>query len=168
MIPTIICSSLISFFTKENITFVLAVIGSVGTIISWFFYWATTRRHVEVEIFDYSSHWGRIAQLFIHFQNQSRSPICIVSVSLLFNGKEVCCELVPKKIRLEGDELLKTPMFPLNLLGKQGSLCFLEFVGFEHIELVPGSNLVLLINTNRGQIRKSVTLSNTSRYLHIM
>lgn len=73
MIPTIICSSLSSFFTKENITFVLAAIGSVGTIISWLFYWATTRRHVEIEIFDYSSHWGRIAQLFIHFQNQSRS-----------------------------------------------------------------------------------------------
>lgn len=170
---TLIASvSAVSSFDKINtyidiITFVLAVIGATGSICGWIYFWVTSRKNIELKIFDYTSYHGTIAQLFVHFQNQSHASICIISVGLIFNGYEVCCELIPKKIRGENDSLIKTPMFPINLIGNQGALYFLEFVGFEQIQLTPGSKIVLLINTNHGQIRKSVTLSDTSRYLHI-
>lgn len=153
--------------TKENITFLFSVIGFFGTATGWIYYWITTRKKIDITIFDYSSPFGSIAQFFVHFQNQSHSPICIVSIDLVHSSKKICCELIPKKIRGTERDMLKTPMFPINLYGKQGYLCFLEFVNCEHIQLAPGNTVVFLINTNRGQVRKSVILSKTSRYLHI-
>lgn len=154
-------------FTKDNITFVLALIGSVGTVLGWIYTFITSQRKIDIEIYDYTSYIGKIAQFFIHFQNQSFLPICIMSVTLVYNGVETCCELIPKKIRGSENDLIKSPMFPINLVAKQGCLYFLEFVNCEQISLTPGSKVDFSINTNRGKIHKSVILSDISHYLHI-
>lgn len=151
----------------DIITFTLALIGFVGTVSGWIYFWLTTKRNIDLELFDYGVLGGSIAQFFIHFQNQSHFPICIISVSLLHDNSEICCELIPMKVRSIGEDLLRTPSFPINLVGRQGYLCFLEFAGCGQIQLAPGNKVALSINTNRGRIRRSVTLSNTSHYLHI-
>lgn len=152
---------------KEHITFLLALFGSLGTFLSSAHIYFTNRRKVSLKIFDHTSYQGRIAQFLIHIQNDSSSPICINSFSLVCNEIETCCELIPKKIRGSGEDFLKTPMFPINLSGKQGVLHFLEFVGLEQIQLTPGKKVDFVIHTNRGPINKSVILPPESRYLHI-
>lgn len=162
--------ALASFFSpayKENITFLLALLGSIGTFISSAHIYLSNRRKVTIKIFDYTSYHGEIAQFLIHIQNDSSSPLCISSISLVCDGIETCCELIPKKIRGTGGDLLKTPMFPINLSGKQGVPHFLEFVGLEQIQLVPDKKIDFVIYTNRGSINKSVILPPESRYLHI-
>lgn len=155
-----------SLFTKENITFVLAVVGSLGTIFNFVYAYFSSRRHIDMHILDYSSYL-HVVQFFIYIQNQSRSPICISCISLQLDGQEISCELIPKKIRGNDPNLICTPFFPLNLSPLMGVQHFFEFVNCPDISLASGKKISFAIYTNRGVIKKSVTLGNTSRYLHI-
>ncbi len=155
-----------NFLSRSDITSVLAAIGSIGTIVGWIYFLVTTRRNLKIKVLDYRAWHVNVVQFFICFQNQSSSSICISSIDLIYNDFHVCCELIPKKIRGNDDNLIKTPMFPINLASKQGSLYFIEFLIPERIFLNPGNTVVFQINTNRGTIKKSVTLSDTSHYLH--
>lgn len=151
------------YLTKENITFAMALVGFIGTVFTWFL----NRRNIQITIFDHITCIGTVAQFFMHIQNQSFSPICISSMSLIHNGNKIECELLPKKIRSSGSDLITTPMFPINLSPRQGCLNFYEFINCQDISLVPGKKVDFVIYTNRGPIKKTVTLGEISHYLHI-
>ena len=151
---------------QSDITFILALIGSIGSICGWIYTFITTRKRIEIDIVDYSA-LRNVAQFFINIQNKSFSPICINSISFLYDGNYVHCELIPKKIRGRDNELLCTPMFPLNLSPRQGCLHFFEFVNCPNISLDSDKKVSFVIHTNRGPIKTSVILGDTSRYLHI-
>ncbi len=153
------------YLTRENITFLLALLGSIGTVLQAFFHFLSTRKKLKIEILDSETIWD-VMQFFIYIQNQSHSSICISSISIRYDKKEIYCELVPKKIRGKGDELIRTPMFPLNISPLQGGMYFLEFVYCPKISLDPGKILDFVIHTNRGPLKKSVTLGDKSHYLH--
>ena len=155
-----------SFFTRENITFILAVIGSLGTIFNFAYTYFSSRRRIDMQILDYSSHLN-VVQFFMYIQNQSRSPICISCISLQLDDKEISCELIPKKIRGNDTNLICTPSFPLNLSSLMGVQYFFEFVNCPDISLASGKTISFVIYTNRGALKKSVKLGDTSRYLHI-
>ncbi len=154
---------------QEIITFILACIGSVGTICMGIYNFFARRPKLELLIHDYTSYDYQVIQFFIHLQNQSSTPLCISSVSITWDGAETECELVPKRIRNYPAYSIRTPMFPINLFAQQGTTCFLEFVCLDpfRTEPAPGKTVLFVISTNRGQIRKYVSLSNTSHYLHM-
>ena len=156
----------VSHLTKENITFLLALLGSIGTVIQAFLHSLSTRNKINFKIDDYRS-VQKVFQFFIHVQNQSRSPICISSISICYDKNEIYCELIPKKIRGKDESLMCTPMFPLNLAPLQGGLYFFEFINCPKTSLVSGKTFDFVIYTNRGPIKKSVTLGEQSHYLHI-
>lgn len=155
-----------SFFTKENITFVLAVIGSIGTILNFIYTYLSSRKRIDIQVLDYTSIFN-VVQLFMYIQNQSRSPICISCISLIIDDKEIPCELIPKKIRGDGSNLICTPFFPINFSPLMGVQHFFEFVNCPNISLASGKTVSFAIYTNRGVIKKSVILGDTTRYLHI-
>lgn len=159
-----ICATL---FSKENITLFIAIVGFAGTIISWIASFLRHRRNISVQIIDYAQRL-HVIQLFIRIQNNSSAPLAIHSVSISGHDDTFSCELIPKRIREFDSDPTKSPMFPINLVAKQGYQCFLEFLYCEDIELAPGKTIGLIIHSNRGPINKSVTLGNTSHYLHIV
>jgi len=156
-----------NYLTKENITFALALLGSIGTACNWFYIYCSNRKKIGITVFDYVVYPNSAVQFFVHIQNRSLSPICIISFALFLNGKEVACELSPKKIRGAGSDLITSSPFPINLAPKQGYQCYLEFIKCKNISLIPDKKVVFVIHTNRGPIKKCVTLGGISHYLHI-
>ena len=156
----------ICYLTKENITFLLALLGSIGAVIQAFLHFLSTRKKIEIQIVDYRA-VQKVIQFFIHVQNQSRSPICISSISICYDKNEIYCELIPKKIRGKEETLICTPMFPLNHAPLQGGLYFFEFINCPETSLISGKTFDFVIYTNRGPIKKSVILGEQSHYLHI-
>ena len=152
-----------SLFTKENITFFLAVIGSIGSICEFLYHFIVSRKHLDFEILDFRATYQPL-QLFIYVQNQSKAPITISCVSIRYENHEYYCEVVPKKVRSIDDYFFYTPDFPLNLTPLMGYQFFLEFVGFPEKALNPDSTVDVLIYTNRGVVEKFLTLHNRAGY----
>ena len=158
-----------NIFTLDNTQLVINVLSITAFVMSAFLSvskFLSARRNIKIVIYDYSQPLGTV-QFFIHFQNMASSNVSIQSISIIENEREYPCELIPKKIRGSDSELLKSTDFPIFLCPDQGYLCFLEFVSCRDIQLVPGKKVDLRIYSNRGPINRSVTLGNTSHYLHI-
>lgn len=158
-----------NFLTLNNTQLVINVLSIAAFVMSAFLSinkFVSQRKNIKIVIYDYAQPLG-VVQFFIHFQNMASSNISIQSVSIIENGREYPCELIPKKIRGSGSDVLKSTEFPVFLCQDQGYLCFLEFVSCQDIQLVPGKTVDLRIYSNHGPIDRSVTLGNTSHYLHI-
>ena len=157
------------FLTLSNTQLIINVLSIAAFLMSAFLSiskFVSQRRNIKIVIYDYAQPLGTV-QFFIHFQNMASSNISIQSISIIENEREYPCELIPKKIRGAGSELLKSAGFPIFLCQDQGYLCFLEFVSCQDIQLAPGKTVALRIYSNHGPIDRSVTLGNTSHYLHI-
>ena len=124
------------------------------------------RRNIKISILDHAERATQVVQFFIYIQNCSNSPITISSICIVNSNKLYPCELLPKKIKGSGSDILKTPMFPINFSPKQGHQCFLEFLYCEDVQLIAGKTVDLQIHTNRGVINKSLILPHISHYLH--
>lgn len=147
------------------VTFILAVIGSLGTIIQGTRAFIASRVNMRFEIVDYTR-INNATQFFIEIQNLSTVPICISSISIV-DGDSTCkCELLSKKICQTGGILYRTPVFPLNIPPKTGRLFFIEFLDAPQILLGSGHMLHLSFDTNRGILKRDLSLSDPSRYLH--
>lgn len=168
---SIFSNSLSSYFesihtwNRDDITFYLALIGSVYSIISTLYILITSRKNISIQIFDYTKVYQTV-QFFMCIRNNSRLPISISCISIIYGDKEYPCELIQKKIRGTGEDLIRTPQFPLNLTSQLGIHSFFEFVNSPDIELTLGKNVDFLIYTNRGVLKKSVVLPEKSHYLH--
>lgn len=125
-----------------------------------------SRKKLDIEIKDYKNIFN-VIQLYMFITNNSTNPISISSISLNSNGKSIQCELLPKKIRGKGNDLISTPTFPLNVNPQESRNYFLEFLDCSDILLNEGTLLSLTIYTNRGMIKKDITLPHKSHYLHI-
>ena len=154
------------FMSKENITFILAIIGSVGAMISGFRAFWLSRVNLNLKIDD-CKRINHVTQFFILFENKSTNPISISEVAIAHDGKLFPCDLLCKKIRsTDAGFLYHTPRFPLNIPGATSQLHFLEFVEAPQIDLTPGKTVVLSLGTNRGRIVKTLSLPPPGRYLH--
>ena len=157
---------LLSLITRENITFLLACIGSLGTFIAGLKAFFHGRKKISVEIIDYTK-VDKVVQFFFYLQNHSSNSLCISSVYLKTPERSIRCELLEKRIRKTADLLYRTPLFPLNLAPHVGAAYFLEFLNCPDIALEPGKKVSLEFHTNRGLIKKSLSLPEKSHYLHI-
>lgn len=147
---------------------ILTILAFIMSAITWI---VTALRHsifLTVELKDYAKWFNNVVQLFLYIQNNSASPITVSGISILYDGKKFPCELVPKKLRTEdGIVTRSTPMFPLNFAGLQGTMYFFEFVNCPDIELAQGKTIDFEIYTNRGRLKKSVTLGPQDRYFRL-
>ena len=154
------------FLTKENITFFLATIGSVGTICSGIHACFSRRIQLSVSVKDWNKPTPKVAHLFLLIQNNSSKPTIISGISILKTSQEYYCRLDSKKIITDHDVIIRaTPQFPLNLFPHQGVLFAFEFLDCPDIELTENKTVDLQIYTNQKAIRKSVTLPKQSHYL---
>ena len=167
-----------TLLTKENITFVLSLIGSVGT---FFTIW-NSRKRLRCNISDVGYNTERkILMLSLIFENRSRIPISITNASLSINGSERYFEPYPRCVSeyslYHGKELvdrkfLYNAAFPIALsaLGASSAHLLLE-LSQEEFEMLP-TQLNLIIRSTRGREQKkqlestAIRLIDKSEILH--
>ena len=159
----------VNLITRENITFLLACIGSLGTLTTGLLAFLRGRKNLSIEIIDYSEYKKHIVTLYLFLENRSSNPLCISSICLKSGEHFVYCELLEMKIiSMAGSDILYlSPRFPLNLSPHVGYPYFIQFLECQDIALTPGKTIFLEFHTNRGVISKSLLLPDPARYLNI-
>lgn len=160
-------TNLLSAESLQSTYNALGILGFVLSALLWFFAVYKKRTNLYVESKDYTKALGEIVQLYLYIQNQSDSPITISGISIVHYEKKLPCELIPKKIRKTGDNIIYTPCFPINLAPQQG-VCFpFEFLNCRDIEVGPGKKVALEIYTNRKLVKESLILNQPNTLLHL-
>ena len=79
-------NSLVTLLTRQNITLILSIFGSIGTLITLI----SQRKNLKINIIS-STYNQNIHQLIlvITFENRSQLPISVTSVSSTINGKKI-------------------------------------------------------------------------------
>lgn len=118
-------------FTRENVTFAIAVFGAVGTAKSIF----QSRKKVEFIPLGYTLNEDH--DLIVHFEiiNHSTTAISIVNISYIYDGKHYSCSkerAIAESIYHERRHVpaLKdfyTQPFPLQLVGLGGTSEYIRF-----------------------------------------
>lgn len=80
----------IELFTQENITLALSIFGFIGTLITFIANFLVYRKNLRINLISstYKKALHRLI-LVITFENRSRLPIAISSISATINGSEL-------------------------------------------------------------------------------
>lgn len=151
---------LCSFISRDNITLILAVFGSFGTLINWISSFISNRRNLDIRIVGYRQDAPHALLLYMSFMNNSRLPISISDISIEIEGVRHSCQKIPitaleEEIRRNGHSLFhyvhKTMEFPISISGLNGTSGYAYF-SFPEATLQSGATrLNFLISTNRGK-----------------
>lgn len=154
--------NLSTIFTKENITFILAVIGSLGTIISTVNAFIRNHKSISFKISKLYS-YGNSILLYVIIENQSRLPISINGISLINSENLIFTPEISKKVieitTKEHNEItnkkefftIKFPVF-IPELGCVGGYLYFD-IPQELSQNLP-TQLSFQVHTNRGVIKK--------------
>lgn len=85
---------ILSWLTKDSVTFWIAVAGFAMSLSSWIYNFLTQRRNISFHITECKSKDG-ITIFFLHIENKSRLPIAVTRISLLVNALCIECEPFP-------------------------------------------------------------------------
>lgn len=151
-----ILNSVKEIVTFENITFLLGLIGSVGT--AWQVIQSRRKIRLSLPYFGYSAE-KQLALAYIQFDNLSNSAVSITDVSIVINGITYPCNKLPtivassdRKIggKTVSSDSLYNMSLPVCLSGYGGSSGY--FVFQIPLESVPpdSTHRTFLISTSRG------------------
>ena len=147
------------FFTKENVTFFLSVLGSLGalyTLIS-----GLIRQHcrINISIIEYVPANNSVI-LYMMLVNRSHLPVSITDIKIWNRGVIYACEKSPHIVQLvtrkTGEtiiykEAIYSVPFPINLPALSGTSGYLYFeIPQENFECASKS-LTVQVNTSRNQ-----------------
>ena len=166
-----ILNSVKEIVTFENITFLLGLIGSVGT--AWQVIQSRRKIRLSLPYFGYSAE-KQLALAYIQFDNLSNSAVSITDVSIVINGITYTCNKLPtivaslaRKIggKTISSDILYNMSLPVCLSGYCGSSGY--FVFQIPLESVPpdSTHRTFLISTSRGSSFR-VELKPDREYFH--
>lgn len=153
---------LLSFFTKENITLIIAVFGALGTIVNWILNFYHTRKNIDIKIIKIS-HMNHSLLTFITIQNKSRLPISINCITAQIEGHSYSGFAVPPynlKIKettengITGIKEYQSIPFPINLGSLSGTSGYIFFDTLKYDAGSLSTPLTVLVSTNRGNVMK--------------
>lgn len=143
-------------FTFQNLSFVLGLIGSLGTA------WSILQNRKKIKLVILRADFDSAQRYIIHMQflNLSRLPIAISDVCLQLNGVLYPCEKEPYIVSSSthkrlGQVLIRdfyTQPFPLQLGGLGGMSSYLAFELPPDTYINPSTPLTLQISSNRGKV----------------
>lgn len=147
-----------TYITKENITFLLSVFGSLGTLYTLL----AQRKSLSLSIQSYCYN-NKSLLMYVAFTNRSRLPISVLNVSILQG--EVCypCVYVPTVVcehtRRSGKEIVShreefSIQFPISLSSLAGSSGYLYFDKLPENYPDDATTLTVQVSTNRGRAMK--------------
>lgn len=147
----------IELITKESITFTLALLGSLGTLISGVFHLFNNRKKL---IFEINSFFLHDTFLQVHFTliNKSSLSIVITSVSFKYNETYYPCpkisEVIQETTSTSYPNIIReisTINFPINLCPYTGTSGFLSFPFHAKIDIDVSTPKIFVISSNRGR-----------------
>ncbi|MEY8285411.1 hypothetical protein AALA13_16580 [Lachnospiraceae bacterium 50-23] len=147
-------------FTRDNITFILALIGSFGTCCTLI----AQRKNLSLSI-QYYSYKNKSLLTYISFTNHSRLPISILNVSIVLNDVCYPCVYIPTKvcetIRRSGKEVISCKedysiQFPISLSSLAGSSGYLYFDKLPKTFPDVPTTVTIEVSTNRGKAKKMI------------
>ncbi len=144
----------IQYITLTNMSFVLGLIGSAGTV------WAIiqNRTKFDIRIAEYSYKENKIVAYLI-IQNKSRLPISIGKICVKIDNSYYPCVETPTRIRWDTYRSGKTITgqanyynldIPISLLGLMGTSGYILFELPPEIDILDPTTLTLQISPNRG------------------
>ena len=104
-----ILNSIKEIITLENITFLLGLIGSVGT--AWQVIQSRRKIRLSLPYFGYSAE-KQLALAYIQFDNLSNSAVSITDVSIVINGITYPCNKLPTTVASSEREIGGKPFHP--------------------------------------------------------
>ena len=156
----------------DKLTFVLALIGSLGTAYSVImtFYWH--RVSIECNIVEYSPSKDALIA-YISFTNHSRLPISITNISLWNRDVLYSCVHTPEIVQFVNrtingketyQEAIHSISLPINLPSLSGTSGFVYFLFPQENFEVSSKSLTVELSTNRHlTIRKTLSLEKSLR-----
>lgn len=145
-------------FTKENITFALAVFGSLGTAYTWF----SQRKSFSISVHYYSCK-NKSVIMYVSFANNSHLPISITNVSIVIDNVCYPCVYVPTKVldythtigkEVVGRKEILSIQFPVSLSALAGSSGYLYFDTLPDTYPDAPKVLTLEVSANRGKAKR--------------
>ena len=164
-------------FTRDNITLVLAILGSAGTAISWLSSYLHSRKSLHMQI-ERICKFKNSVVAYVTILNKSTSPISISCISVKVSGKLYTGYHVPlRSIHIDKSSDGKTfashdcitMSFPINLGEQSGASGYLMFdipaALLENLETA----LTFVISSNRGRpLEKKLSFSQWKRWSSIL
>ena len=149
-----------NYITKENITFILAIIGSLGTIYTLI----SQRKKLSLSIQEYRYH-DKTLLMFVSFANHSHLPISILNIAIVHDKVCYPCVYIPTVVCQHthriGKEVLNyredfSIQFPIVLSSLAGSSGYLYFDKLPDIYPDNPTALTVQVSTNRGKAKKMI------------
>lgn len=146
------------YFTKENITFLLALIGSIGSVTGWFYTYVVNKKKISIRIIAYTVK-SNIILSYLSFENLSRSPISLTSISIKVNGVFYPCRHIPQKVKstehMIGGKIVSTHdvfniSLPIELGGLGATSGYILFVLPKDAGTPDAKTVTFQISSNRG------------------
>lgn len=147
---------IINMITMDNITFVLAVFGSLGTLVSWIQSIVKNHKNITFKIDSYYLD-DTFLQISFTIINNSQLPIVITGISLKHDGIYYPSPLFPDIIQEDtiassnSTRTLSTIPFPINLCPYTSTSGFLSFAFHSKVYINSSTPLSLEISSNRGR-----------------
>lgn len=150
---------ILSLITRENITLFFSVVGFLGTVSGWIYYWITNHRNISVHVNGYNYVANKGLLLHVSISNKSKAATSITNICLCNNNLQYSCshipELVLEKTRRQGKEITSHREYfsmpiPINLTGLSGVSGYLYFSLDQEISLSLPSTEEFVICTSRG------------------
>ena len=124
-----------NFFTKENITFLLGLIGTIGTTVTFIRSLINNRTNFSIKAVRFKAGDKGIIT-YLMFLNNSHSPITITSVSICINNiyypavltqEEVCHTVHRSGTEITGTHSEYSIVFPIVLSGQFATSGYVYF-----------------------------------------
>lgn len=146
------------FFTKENITFLLGLIGTMGTAVTFIKSLITNRTNFSIKVVNFETSEKGILT-YLMFLNNSHSPVTITSVSICTNdiyypsiliSEEVCHTVHRSGNKITDTHSEYSITFPIVLAGRFATSGYVYFPLPKGI-VVPSSKIFpLKVCTSNG------------------
>lgn len=156
-----IINSISHFFTKENVTFILSIFGSIGTLFTFIRAFFINRKHINMKIHGHRFGDTKMLTIYASFENLSRLPISITDICIRINDVLYPCVQPPiiayEEIKREKGVIvyrreyssLSIPINISSLGGSSGYICF-EFPPSAFP--TDATELTFLVSSNRGKV----------------
>lgn len=149
----------LNYFTKDNITFLLALIGSVGTITTWLLSYIKSRRNITIRLIAFDAKDNKIL-CYLFLENKSSLPISLTALSVIIDGVSFPCRYLPQKVRSDmrtvGSNVVSSQdyfnmTFPVQI-GPLGATSGYVLFVIPPSVLIPDSKTVTFqVSSNRGR-----------------
>lgn len=143
----------------ERLTFIAALIGCIGTIANWIFFFWNKRTSIKFDIHKFSAN-NRGVLLFGTLTNRSDSNISIGDIALLTKNEKLYLQKIRTEVvtithrrngvKISEDREYNLP-FPVNLYPYSGQSGYFLFEALSQTPLAFDKDLNFEIYTNRKQ-----------------